>query len=760
MATASSRWRVLRGLIPVLAWLGAGALAAPPAAWESRGPGGGGAMYAPTINPDNPRELYVACDMSPQFHSVDGGHRWTTLDFRQLQSGHACAVRFTRDPRIRWALDYTPVGGGDTVRPRKSTDGGATWQLCPEAAWPAGRTAYALYADYRHPERVVVSADYKQLWVTRDGGASFAQVAAVTGPGGLHLAGCVFDGDTIYAGTNDGVYVSTDGGASFAKREYPGLPAGETPVAVCGARQGGTVRLYCVTAAQAWAGITGSEHNAYRGVYTLDAGQDRWVKRVDGIDPGAHPWFVQCAANNTDVAYLAGGGTAGAPTVYKTTDGGAHWRSVFLTAGNRNIVTGWAGDNTDFRWSYPEYALGFDVSPSDPNVAVITDLGCAHRTTDGGATWVQVYTRLTAPRAPGDAVRGAAYLGGGLEMTSVWQLTWLDAQRIVAAITDIKGARSTDGGITWSFDYRGHALNTMYGTARRPGDNRLFAATSSVHDLYMSTYLADARIDRGAGLVLTSADGGATWTTLKDFHHPVAWVALDPTRANRLYAAVVHSGEGGLYVTDTLDQGAAATWTKLPNPPRTEGHPYNIRVLRDGTLACTFAGRRVGNGFTPSSGVFVSTDGGATWDDRSDPGMRFWTKDLILDDTDPRQDTWYACVCFAWGAAARGGKSGLYRTRDRGRTWTLLADSTLSPTGVLNVESCAVDPRHPNDLYFTTEYDGLWYTANRAADRPTFTPVASYPFRHPLRIQFAPDAPTAMWVTSFGNGMCVGTTRE
>lgn len=22
------------------------------------------------------------------------------------------------------------------------------------------------------------------------------------------------------------------------------------------------------------------------------------------------------------------------------------------------------------------------------------------------------------------------------------------------------------------------------------------------------------------------------------------------------------------------------------------------------------------------------------------------------------------------------------------------------------------------------------------------------------------DAPTAMWVTSFGNGMCVGTTRE
>lgn len=732
-------------------------LAAPPTTWTSRGPGGGGAMYAPTINPNNTNELYLGCDMGPQFHSDNAGARWTTFDFRQLTGGHESAVRCTSDPKIRWALDYHAIGGGDNVRPKRSTDGGLSWHYLPEQSWPTWRTAYSLYADYVHPERAVVSADYKQLWVTLDGGKSFAQKAVTASANGLHLAGCVFDSDAIYAGTAEGVYQSTDGGATFTLRTYDGIPADEYPVSFAGGKSNGRLRLMCVTAGECWAGITGSEHGAYRGVYVQDSGNGPWRKATDGIAPDAHPWFVKMAMNDADTAYLAGGSANGVPTVYKTTDGGAHWTSVFLATGNRNIVAGWAGDGDDFRWSFPEYALGFDVCLTDANRALFTDLGCAHLTTDGGATWTQVYTGLTAPRKPGDvALKGATYRGCGLEVTSAWQIAWLTPKTLVTAATDIKGFRSSDGGATWSFNYSGHDLNTMYRLVKHPATGICYAATSSVHDLYMSTYLQDARIDRGQGMVLLSADNGASWKPLKNFGHPVVWVTLDPTRPNRLYAAVVHSTDGGIYVTDELEKGQAAGWRKLPAPPRTEGHPYNIVVLNDGTLVCSYSGRRAGKDFTLSSGVFVSADGGQSWEDRSDPGMRCWTKDIVVDPADPAQQTWYAGVFHAWGAVGRAGRSGCYRTTDRGKSWTCLADNTLAPSGVLNVESCAFNPNNPRECYLTTEYDGLWYTADIRAAKPVFVPVTSYPFHHPMRVFFNPADPAEMWVTSFGNGLYVG----
>ncbi len=61
-----------------------------------------------------------------------------------------------------------------------------------------------------------------------------------------------------------------------------------------------------------------------------------------------------------------------------TTDGGAAWNEVFLTENNQNIATGWCGREGDLDWWFPEYALGFAVSPDDPDHVIITDLGFAH----------------------------------------------------------------------------------------------------------------------------------------------------------------------------------------------------------------------------------------------------------------------------------------------------------------------------------------------------------------------------------------------
>ena len=46
------------------------------------GPGGGGAMYHATINPHDPNEVLVACDMTGSYISHDGGQSWRMFNLR------------------------------------------------------------------------------------------------------------------------------------------------------------------------------------------------------------------------------------------------------------------------------------------------------------------------------------------------------------------------------------------------------------------------------------------------------------------------------------------------------------------------------------------------------------------------------------------------------------------------------------------------------------------------------------------------------
>ena len=55
-----------------------------PTKWESRGVGGGGAMFAPSINPANDNEFYAGCDMSELFHSTDFGKSYSVGHFKQV----------------------------------------------------------------------------------------------------------------------------------------------------------------------------------------------------------------------------------------------------------------------------------------------------------------------------------------------------------------------------------------------------------------------------------------------------------------------------------------------------------------------------------------------------------------------------------------------------------------------------------------------------------------------------------------------------
>src|SRR3954454_20928245 len=93
------------------------------------------------------------------------------------------------------------------------------------------------------------------------------------------------------------------------------------------------------------------------------------------------------ALTDVNTMFVPGGSSTGTPTVYKTTNGGGTWTGVFQTTNNANIQTGWSGQGGARGWGYGEMALGFAVDAADPNRAIITDMGFAHATTDGGTSW-------------------------------------------------------------------------------------------------------------------------------------------------------------------------------------------------------------------------------------------------------------------------------------------------------------------------------------------------------------------------------------
>ncbi|NUQ13325.1 MAG: hypothetical protein HUU26_13510 [Gemmatimonadaceae bacterium] len=71
--------------------------------------------------------MFLACDMSELFHTRDLGASWAPVHFAEFNGNRESAVRFTSDPDVLYALDYSLVNLEDRVTPARSADGGATW---------------------------------------------------------------------------------------------------------------------------------------------------------------------------------------------------------------------------------------------------------------------------------------------------------------------------------------------------------------------------------------------------------------------------------------------------------------------------------------------------------------------------------------------------------------------------------------------------------------------------------------------------------
>ncbi|MCE3229182.1 MAG: hypothetical protein K0S32_3733 [Bacteroidetes bacterium] len=189
---------------------------AQPGSFTSRGIGGGGALFAVSINPSNNNEYYVSCDMGELFHSTNFGDSYSQVNFQQVFGGHNSKVCYTSSVGLLYSITYS----NDMVRPVKSTDNGITWTVLSGNPDNSEET-FSIDADYNNPNRVIISY-YSNIYFSNNGGTSFTSIHTATGTAGNTVGGVLFDGNNIYIGTNDGGSCFNKRRSQLVNRQYHG----------------------------------------------------------------------------------------------------------------------------------------------------------------------------------------------------------------------------------------------------------------------------------------------------------------------------------------------------------------------------------------------------------------------------------------------------------------------------------------------------------------------------------------------------------
>src|SRR5712692_2453147 len=253
-----------------------------PFRWRVIGPGGGGALFAPTISPQDPGRVLVACDMTGAYISEDAGESWRMFNlrgtvrffvfdpldanviyaqsiglWRTTDSAHtwhlvypnpanvtgvempddhasetivtangpaASVTALTIDPADSKIL-YAAFRQGPSHNLRMSPDWGKTWQALAEL--PAA--AQKIYVDPHspHDDRTIyvlantyILVRERRKWQRRELPHSMDPLLEISASFPERGAAQV-----IYAATATGIFVSEDGGINWRPSQLPGSSA-------------------------------------------------------------------------------------------------------------------------------------------------------------------------------------------------------------------------------------------------------------------------------------------------------------------------------------------------------------------------------------------------------------------------------------------------------------------------------------------------------------------------------------------------------
>ena len=704
------------------------------------GPGGGGAMFNPTISPHDVNTVLVSCDMTGSYITHDGGRSWRMFNLRGVVNF------FAFDPKNPKTIYAHATGLW------RSLDGGETWRLISPApaavkgvkmnsdhadetiiapSDPLG-DIYAMAIDPEDSNVLYVAAGQKEhpsLLLSRDFGKTWQQQVEL--PAAVrHIwidPSSPQNSRILYVVSADSIV--TVNGASQRKLA---LPARATDISL-GFAQGASPTVYLA-----------SESGVF---VSTDGGANFKAGTLPGT--GANVRAIATSFHHPEIAYasysdlaLDGKEWMG---VAKTSNAGRDWQLVWKESYEAadNVHDDWITPRFGVTWG--ENPLNITVADQDPNLSYATDLGRTMRTTDGGATWNGVYSRL---------VNDKSWTTVGLDVTTAYGVHFdpFDAKRIFITYTDIGAFRSEDRGISWTSATMGVPeawTNTTYWMVFDPKvKGRVWSVNSGTHDLPRPKMWRHTAVGTYQGGVCRSDDGGRTWAKSNEGMDPTAatHILLDPTSS--VDSRILYVTGFGRGVYKSVDGGRS--WS-LKNHGITEREPFAWRLARssNGTLYVLIARRsedgRIGN--AQDGALYRSNDGADDWERVSLPNGVNGPNGLAVDPDSPDR-LYLAAWARASGQHGEGG--GIYLSEDGGKTWRSVLDRDQ------HVYDVTIDPHNSKVLYASGFESSVWRSVDKGQ---RWERVPGFNFKWAHRVIVDPQSADQIYVTTFGGSVWHGSVN-
>ena len=709
--------------------------------WQVVGPGGGGAMFLPTISPHDSKVVFIACDMTGSYLSSDAGASWRMFNLR----GRTEVFAFDPvNPRTMYAYGIALY---------RSTDGGTRWQL--------------LYPAARDIRTVAVIGDHAEEELRLKSGPEERITALTVDPA---------DSKTIYAAMSVArrettLKVSTDWGVSwhaagvladgaraiYVDRNSPRTDrtlyvAGKTRVAV---RRGGVWQSGAPAPGGEFASVSGGFPNAPGSALTVyGATKAGLVLSTDGgvswqpLLPGLQIRAVATSLYNAATAYVSYSGLKKDAHEYYgvtvTRDAGETWSYLWQEANKAapNVDQGgWI--NPTFGPDWGEHPFDLGVSPVNPDICYATDFGRALRTTDGGRNWVAAYSKKTS---------ASGYTTTGLDVTTAYGVHFdpFNPRHMFISYTDMNLMRSDDAGASWrSAILQGvprRWRNTSYWVEFDPAvKGRMWAVFGATHDLPHPKMWRRTSPQRFQGGICRSDDGGANWTAQTNGipETSATHILLDPRSPKDSRVLYVAGFGKGVY--KSTDGGA--NWTlKNSGLPGPEPFAWRFTLTPDGVLYLVVARRSEDGsiGDAKDGALYRSKDGAESWQKVALPEGVNGPVALTVDPGDAHR-----FYLSAWGRKGTDSDlgGGIYLSTDAGASWSHVLDRDA------HIYDVTIDPANPAHLFACGFESSVWRSLDRGA---TWSRVPGYNFKWGHRVVLDPLNKSMIYVTTFGGSVWHG----
>lgn len=736
--------------------------------WSRLGPGGGGAMYIPTVHPTDPSTVWVTCDMTGSYLTHTAGAQWRQINFTGMVRAfafdpHDPAVLYagssglycSRNNGQDWDLMYPPraevvreINFGDHASHVFHTAGGSEFGVVEGLLVHPNRQGHIWLG--LNGSRLGHFYDQGPLGLTvsTDEGQHWRVPVPVLGSRFIRI--CPAADGSVFLFTDEQLFRATVTSGEVAlrpidraKMEYLDAAYGRHP------QTGQWVYYHTqrVETAEADAHISG--------VYRATQPEEGWEALGEGLfadhAPGQGYVFAHIATSLSDASrvYVSLSepmrkedrvpGRESFFGLFRSDDLGDTFSWVLRIGDQQpgNRTQGWVEKDFSTAWGGAPFGIG--TSPSDPDVCYATDWGTCYGTMDGGKSWKQLYTAVSG--------RGR-YQSTGLDVSLVYNLCFDPhrVDRLLIACTDIGVFDSDDDGQTWHHAIQGVPekwINSCYGLVIDPQvRGRAWSVWSNCHDLPRPKMYLNGGFDRRLGGVCVSHDDCQSWMVsssgLPERTAPTS-IVLDPGSPPQRRVLYVSAMGDGVY--KSTDGGVS--WQ---NKSDGIGENMNVwKVFRDasgGLYALVARGLR--DGKEVDGALYHSADGADSWRRIPLPDRVNAPNYLAID---PRNADILYLACWPRIVDGVEGFGGLLRSANGGASWELLTNPASHVYGV------AIDPHNTAHICWSNFENQVWASWDRGENAQL---MKGYDFKWAHQPIFHPRDPGRLYLATFGSGLWMG----